>query len=395
MSRGRLLNATIGEYRVIGFLGAGGMGEVYRAVHTKIGRVVAIKVLTEHGQGPEAIERSRAEARIQASLHHPHIATLYDFHEHDGRPCLIMEYVDGETLADRLRTAGPLPLAEALRISAALAEAIDHIHSHGIIHRDIKSQNVKLTVAGEVKLLDFGIARAAADPRLTVTGCVVGTLACLAPEQLRGGTADERSEIWALGILLYEMLTGRVPFTASTFGELYEQITRKAYAPPSVANAEVPAEVAALVARCLKKRPADRYQSARELRDDLRRVAGRPSAGRRAVPFDRRWMMAAGAALLALILVLTLPRLAQHWPRSPMTETAAPGATPGWRSIQIDAAGGHADVYRGEERLGTTPYLLEARVGDKVALELRRKNLRRVVDFSVTANRKVYTFSLE
>ena len=203
MSRTFLVNQTIGEYRIESFLGAGGMGEVYRAVHGKIGRVAAVKVLTQATQSAGFRERFSNEARIQASLQHPNIATLYDFCEVAGQPCIIMEYVDGETIADRLAAHGPPSTLEAAYIFEKVVEAIDYIHRHGIIHRDIKSNNVKISSTGQVKLLDFGIAKGQTSPGLTEVGSVVGTLHYLAPELIRGGVADARGDIWALGVLLY------------------------------------------------------------------------------------------------------------------------------------------------------------------------------------------------
>ncbi|MDQ3806047.1 MAG: serine/threonine protein kinase, partial [Acidobacteriota bacterium] len=252
MSRAFLVNQTIGEYRIESFLGAGGMGEVYRAVHQKIGRVAAVKVLTQATQSSGFRERFSNEARIQASLQHPNIATLYDFCEVCGQPCIIMEYVDGETIADRVAAHGPPSLAETAYVFEKVVEAIEYIHRHGIIHRDIKSNNIKISSAGQVKLLDFGIAKGQTSPGLTEVGSVVGTLHYLAPELIRGGVADARGDIWALGVLLYEMVTGRVPFHADTIGDLCDQIKRARYTPPAQLNPAVRPEVTKVIARCLR-----------------------------------------------------------------------------------------------------------------------------------------------
>jgi serine/threonine protein kinase len=217
MPSGSLLNSRIGDYQLVDFLGAGGMGDVYRAVHSKIGKVVAIKVLTlqKSGNG-EFGDRFINEARIQARLHHQGIATLYDYSDAGGHPCIIMEYVGGQTLDELIRQGGPFNPVYALKIFLAVSEAVSYIHSNSIVHRDIKSNNIKIDPAGEVKLLDFGIAKSASSPKLTAVGDVIGTFAYMAPELLRGGIADARSDIWALGILLYEMLLGDVPFRADT-----------------------------------------------------------------------------------------------------------------------------------------------------------------------------------
>ncbi|HZB46348.1 MAG TPA: serine/threonine-protein kinase, partial [Pyrinomonadaceae bacterium] len=225
MNRPFQQSSIIGEYRVVDYLGEGGMGQVYRAVHSKINRVVAIKALTNAGHSLGSIERFLNEACIQARLQHQNIATLYDFVECEGQPCIIMEYVDGQTLAERIRELGQLPLHEALYVLQKIGEALEYIHENGIVHRDIKSNNVKITSRGQVKLLDFGIARAESGQTMTQVGMVIGTPIYLSPEQLRGERADARSDIWALGVLFYEMLTGDMPFKAETFGELYERIT--------------------------------------------------------------------------------------------------------------------------------------------------------------------------
>src|SRR6266850_6230621 len=271
MGRSTLINSTIGEYRLVEKLGEGGMGEVYQGVHSKIGRVVAVKILSQASAGAEFVERFLNEARIQAGLQHNNIATLYDFLEFDGQPCIIMEYIEGETLTDCIRSWGCLPLADAIRYFQSIVEAIDYVHGRGIVHRDIKSTNVKITPSGQVKLLDFGIAKSGASPALTMAGGFIGTLQYLSPEQIQGGFADARSDIWALGVLLYEMATSHLPFDANTLGDLCQKITAANYTPPSVMNQSVPREIQTIISRCLKKNPADRYQSARDLLQDVNR----------------------------------------------------------------------------------------------------------------------------
>src|SRR5437588_9041427 len=273
MSNPTLISSTIGEYRLVGKLGEGGMGEVYQGVHSKIGRVVAIKILNQASAGPQFVERFLNEARIQAGLQHNNIATLYDFLEYNGKPCIIMEYIEGQTLTECITSWGCLPLADAIQYFQSIVEAIDYVHGRGIVHRDIKSNNVKITPAGQVKLLDFGIAKSGASPSLTVTGAFIGTLQYLSPEQLQGGFADARSDIWALGVLLYEMTTSHLPFEATTLGDLYQKISKANYNPATTMNQRVPRQVQSIIARCLKKNPSDRYQSARDLLQDVNRVA--------------------------------------------------------------------------------------------------------------------------
>src|SRR5918999_782297 len=274
MGRAFDTNQTIGEYRIVDFLGAGGMGEVYRARHSKIGRTAAVKVLTQATQSSGFVERFFNEARIQASLQHPNVATLYDFCEVEGQPCIIMEYVDGQTISERISAySAPLPLAETVYVFEKVCEAIDYVHRHGVIHRDIKSNNIKIISEGKVKLLDFGIAKGQGTQQLTQVGSVIGTLQYLAPELIRGGTADASGDVWALGVLLYEMVTGRVTFDADTVGDLCDRIGRVQYTPPAQLNPSVPREVAAVISRCLRKNPQERYRTAGELLADARKLS--------------------------------------------------------------------------------------------------------------------------
>ncbi len=276
MQRRLNIGEQIGEYRITQFLGAGGMGEVYRGEHAKLGRSAAIKVLLSSVTDESFRQRFFNEARLQANLHHPSIATLYDFQEIGGQLCIFMEYVDGTSLEDVVKTRS-LAVEDALQIFAAIVEAVGFIHSHGIVHRDIKSQNVKLTASGKPKLLDFGIAKdsAAAAHNLTQTGGVIGTPHYLAPEQLEGKPATAQADIWALGVLLYEMLTGDMPFQSESLAGLVLQITTANPPAPENINPAIPREVAKIVQRCLKKSQAERYQTADELLNDVRRAVNK------------------------------------------------------------------------------------------------------------------------
>ena len=413
MSSPTLTNSSIGEYRITGKLGEGGMGEVYQGVHSKIGRVVAVKLLSRAAESPEFVERFLNEARIQAGLQHNNIATLYDFLEFNGQPCIIMEYIEGLTLTDCIRLRGCLPLPEALGYFQSIVEAINYVHSRGIVHRDIKSNNVKITPSGQVKLLDFGIAKSGSSPALTVSGGFVGTLQYLSPEQLQGGYSDARSDIWALGVLLYEMTTSRLPFEASSVGELCEKISKVNYVPPCVMNQTVPREVQNIIARCLKKNPADRYRSASELVQDVNRVSAavlsnsNPGAGNTPKSKSRIPMLAAGAAVFALLVVAGLFLLmsggsdsSANKPVQQQSVQPAGGSrqsTPGRRdTFTVDVAEGHADVYKNGERVGITPYQFQANSGEQLDLLLKRDGYQdKPVRLSTSENKKTYTFMLE
>jgi eukaryotic-like serine/threonine-protein kinase len=447
MSRRTLINSTIGEYRLVEKLGEGGMGEVYQGVHSKIGRVVAVKILSQAAAGPEFVERFLNEARIQAGLQHNNIATLYDFLEYDGQPCIIMEYIEGETLTDCIRSWGRLPLEKAMRYFQSIVEAIDYVHSRGIVHRDIKSTNVKITPVGQVKLLDFGIAKSGASPALTVTGSFIGTLQYLSPEQIQGGFADARSDIWALGVLLYEMATSRLPFEATTLGDLCQKITTANYVPPSMINQTVPREVENIISRCLRQNPADRYQSARDLLQDVNRAAAglssqstqpaispastapssyqpgssqpasypppssypaHQSEGAVARPKSKAPMIAAIAVIVLLAVVggfyflviggpdtVSPNRNSQQSNSRSSVGPRAPAGQGQSETFTVDAAEGRAEVFRNGEQVGTTPYQFQARPGEQIELVLKREGyLDKPVRLS-TSDKKMYTFMLE
>ena len=283
----------IGPYQLASKIGAGGMGEVYKARDTRLDRTVAIKVLTAHlADDPHARERFQREARAVAALNHPHICTLHDVGSQDpstgsgqAMDFLVMEYLDGETLAERL-AKGPLPLDRALQYAIQIADALDKAHRQGITHRDLKPGNVMLTTVG-TKLLDFGLAKlrpavggvvgmSAApnvSPSLTGRGTILGTLQYMAPEQLEGKPADARTDIFAFGALLYEMLTGKKAFEGTSQASLISAILSSDPPPIAVLQPLSPPALDRVVKKCLAKDPDERWQSAHDLTSELKWIA--------------------------------------------------------------------------------------------------------------------------
>jgi Tol biopolymer transport system component len=283
---GHLAGRRLGSYQVTSLLGHGGMGEVYRAHDTKLGRDVAIKVLpTMFTADPERLARFDSEARMLAALNHPHIGAIYGVEDADKVPALVLELVEGETLADRLRR-GPLSSRDALAIARQIADALDAAHQKGIIHRDLKPANIKITPAGVVKVLDFGLAKAVAadvpstqdvsqSPTVAIgatrVGVILGTAAYMSPEQARGMTVDTRDDIWAFGCVLYEMLTGRPPFTGPTVAETIAAILEREpdwKALPAATRAGT----RELLRQCLQKDPTRRLQHVGDARSTIEHV---------------------------------------------------------------------------------------------------------------------------
>jgi serine/threonine protein kinase len=300
-----LLNGrVISHYEIGHLLGSGGMGRVYAARDTELGREVALKVASL--DSPDAQARLRREAQHASRLSHPNICHIYEVGRADGQPFVVMERVEGRSLAEIIGE-GPLPLAGAQRYGLEIADALAHAHERGVTHRDLKSTNVMVTARG-VKVLDFGLARmldtheidalSQSQRSLTGAGLIAGTLPYMAPELLRGHRGDQRADIWALGVLLYEMVSGRRPFTGGTGFELSAAILAQA---PEALPATVPAPMAAIIHRCLAKNPGERYQQAADVHLALQEMKSDARTSRLPTGMPRR--LAVGALLLAIVLV--------------------------------------------------------------------------------------------
>ncbi len=300
MTTPRLLGS---RYEIGETLGYGGMAEVHRGRDVRLGREVAVKVLrADLARDPSFQARFRREAQAAASLNHPAIVAVYDTgedYETGAQPYIVMEYVEGRTLREVLKSEGRLMPRRAMEVVADVCAALDFSHRNGIVHRDVKPGNVMITRTGAVKVMDFGIARAVADNAATVTqtAAVIGTAQYLSPEQARGETVDARSDVYSTGVLLFELITGSPPFTGDSPVAVAYQHVRETPPPPSSINPDVPPELDAIVLKAMAKNPVNRYQSAGEMRADLiRAINGRPILAEPVMLDDERTTVLGGGA---------------------------------------------------------------------------------------------------
>ena len=351
-----MIGETVSHYRIVSKLGGGGMGVVYEAEDLNLGRRVALKFLPEALESPEALERFKREARTASALNHPHICVVHDLGEHGGKPFIAMERMQGQTLKHTITTR-PMAVERVLELGSQMADALEAAHAAGIVHRDLKPANVFVTDHGEAKLLDFGLAKlarskqqafgsevetAAQEKDLTSPGTTLGTVAYMSPEQARGESVDARSDLFSLGVVLYEMATGRLPFPGKSSAEIFNGILSEAPAPLSGPDARVPPRLEEVIFKALEKDRSLRYQHASEVRADLKRLlrdtgrgsgpAGAASGEKRLAVFPPRNLWAAewrarALAVGAAVAVLSTA-VGWLWHRSSRERWALEKATP-------------------------------------------------------------------
>jgi len=322
-----MIDQTISHFRILEKLGAGGMGVVYKAMDTRLNRPVALKFLPDNmTKDTLALERFRREARAASALNHPGICTIYDIGEQDGRAFIAMEFIDGRTLREHMH-GKPLPLDEALKLGVQIADALDAAHTEGIIHRDIKPTNIFVTKRGQAKVLDFGLAKlvpkgvaqtAGSDDELpdslSIVGIISGTPAYMSPEQVRGDNLDARTDLFSLGLLLYEMVTGRQAFSGVTGGKIIEAVLTKTPVPPRSTLPGIPPKLEELILKAIHKDKKQRYQHASEILADLQRLERGSDPG---------WRLTQQVTETAILPSANAAESAEeHTAQNPVTQTA-------------------------------------------------------------------------
>jgi serine/threonine protein kinase len=348
-----MVGQTVGKYRVEDRIGRGGMGTVYRAVDETLHRDVAIKVLNSELNDPEVAKRFRAEAITVARLSHPGIATIYELFEHDGQWLMVMEFVKGETLERLVERAGPLTAERAAELVMQALGALTHAHSLGVVHRDLKPANLMLTESGAVKIMDFGIARVSGSEHLTNAGFMMGTPAYMAPEQVLGQEVDARADLYAIGVVLYRVTTGRLPFKGVTPFALAQSQVNDPPTPIRTARQGLPEWLEQVIAVALAKSPGDRFQSAQEFQTTLQRcLSGLPMV----MPLD-------ATAPTGMMLTPTGLPTGALAPQTPMGVRMPTGSTATSASAGQTASGMASAASGGQPVLSEMPTQLNSTAG--------------------------------
>jgi eukaryotic-like serine/threonine-protein kinase len=384
-----MIGQTLSHYRIVAPLGSGGMGVVYEAEDTRLRRRVALKLLPQEAYAdPVAMERFLREARIISSLSHPHICVLHDIGEHQGQQFMVMELLEGESLKERL-ARGALPLDMVLEIGEQIADALDAAHAQGVVHRDIKAANLFVTRRAQVKVLDFGVAKLGevgvskddlADTRvsqdLTSVGSAIGTVGYMSPEQARGEDIDARSDLFSFGIVLYEMAAGRVPFPGPTSAVVFEGILTKTPPPPSTLNANVPPELDRIIAKALERNREIRYQTAADMRADLKRLRRDTESGRTSTTAIAPPVPEVTVAVPAAVQpppTAAAPRARRAWlVGAPLATVAIVGAALVWQSTRAPALTSRDTVVLSHFVNRTGDAVFDDTLVEALALQLRQ-----------------------
>ena len=386
-----MIGRTVSHYKVLSQLGSGGMGVVYEAEDTRLGRHVALKLLPpDAGADEQALDRFLREARIVSSLSHPHICTLHDIGEHEGQRFMVMELLEGESLKERI-SRGPLSIDDVLEFGTQIADALDAAHSHGVIHRDIKPANLFITRRGLAKVLDFGIAKLAdaspertdlertfAASEMTTAGSAIGTVAYMSPEQARGQELDARTDLFSFGEVLYEMATGKQAFAGPTPAVIFEGILTKDPEPPSHLNGNIPPDFDRIVSKALEKDRETRYQSAAEIRADLKRLRRETDTGRTAAqpshtPHAAPTPQQAHHAYASQPMHQARPaRSRALWIGAPVATLAVIAAVLLWQSQQTPALAERDSVVLADFRNRTGDTMFDDTLNEALGVQLRQ-----------------------